>query len=323
MPEITVVHLLRHGEVHNPGGVLYGRLPGYRLSELGLSMAERVAEATAHRDLAVIRSSPLERAQQTAEPLAARHGITVGLDDRLIEAANVFEGLTFGVGDGSLRNPSHWRHLYNPFRPSWGEPYRALVARVLAAMATAREQAAGREALLVSHQLPIWITRCAVEGRRLWHDPRKRECSLASLTSFTYEADRIVAVEYSEPAADLLPARGRSKPGAGGAHQPLGGRCGSGRTAADHRDGLLVGPGRRRRRRERAGVRRGERHGHRHPRGEAAGCPGPRRTDPGRQHVPLGRPSRSGRGGQRLGVLVRAVPGRGAHPGLAVETSAQ
>jgi broad specificity phosphatase PhoE len=60
--------------------------------------------------------------------------------------------------------------------------------------------------VLVSHQLPIWVTRCQVEGRRLWHDPRSRECSLASLTSFTYRGDEIVAVTYSEPARDLLPA---------------------------------------------------------------------------------------------------------------------
>jgi broad specificity phosphatase PhoE len=69
------------------------------------------------------------------------------------------------------------------------------------------DEVAGHEAVIVSHQLPIWVTRLAVEGRRLWHDPRKRECSLASLTTFTYEDDAIVSVAYSEPAADLLPAK--------------------------------------------------------------------------------------------------------------------
>ena len=214
MADLTVVHLLRHGEVHNPDGVLYGRLPGFVLSERGQAMARRIAQATADRDITVVTASPLERAQQTAAPIAEAHGTAIGSDDRLIEASNVFEGLTFGVGDGSLRNPSHWRHLYNPLRPSWGEPYRDQVDRMLAAMRAARDQAHGHEALLVSHQLPIWVTRSAVEGRRLWHDPRNRDCSVASLTSFTFDGDEIVAVEYREPAADLLPAGKHTKPGA-------------------------------------------------------------------------------------------------------------
>ncbi|MBM7791249.1 histidine phosphatase family protein [Tenggerimyces flavus] len=203
----TIVHLLRHGEVHNPTKVLYGRLPNYHLSELGLKMAERVAETVAHRDIVRVVASPLERAQETAEPIATALGKDIGTDPRVIEAANVFEGQTFGVGDGSLKKPQSWWHLRNPFRPSWGEAYREIVVRMLAAMADARRDAEGHEALLVSHQLPIWTVRSYVEGRHLWHDPRKRQCSLASLTSFTYEDERIASVTYSEPAADLLPVR--------------------------------------------------------------------------------------------------------------------
>ncbi len=206
MSEHTVVHLLRHGEVHNPGGVLYGRLPGYQLSELGRAMAQRIAEHLSDADIAHVGASPLERAQETAQPIAAAHELPIAVDGRLIEADNVFEGLTFGVGDGALTRPRHWKDLRNPFRPSWGEPYKAQALRMLGAMAAARDAACGHEALLVSHQLPIWTTRTHVEGRRLWHDPRNRECSLASLTSFTYRADEIVAVTYSEPARDLLPA---------------------------------------------------------------------------------------------------------------------
>lgn len=206
MSEHTVVHLLRHGEVHNPEGVLYGRLPGYRLSELGRAMAQRIGEHLSDADIAHVGASPLERAQETAQPIAAAHELPIAVDGRLIEADNVFEGLTFGVGDGALTRPRHWKDLRNPFRPSWGEPYRAQALRMLGAMAAARDAARGHEALLVSHQLPIWTTRTHVEGRRLWHDPRNRECSLASLTSFTYRGDEIVAVTYSEPARDLLPA---------------------------------------------------------------------------------------------------------------------
>src|SRR5262249_10932210 len=132
-------------------------------------------------------------------------------DERVIEADNVFEGLRFGVGDGSLRKPSAWKHLYNPFRPSWGEPYKDIVVRMLAAMHDAREAAAGHEPLIVSHRLPVWTARSFIEGRRLFHDPRKRECSLASLTSFTYSGDRVTLVSYSEPAADLVPVKAAKK----------------------------------------------------------------------------------------------------------------
>ncbi|HEY7044719.1 MAG TPA: histidine phosphatase family protein [Nocardioidaceae bacterium] len=207
----TVIHLLRHGEVDNPKGILYGRLPGYHLSELGRQMAERVAKTLSGRDITHLVSSPLERAQETARPSADALGLEIVSDKRVIEAENAFEGLRFGVGDGSLRKPSAWKHLYNPFRPSWGEPYKDVVVRMLAAMHDARETATGHEALIVSHQLPVWIVRSFVEGRRLFHDPRKRECSLASLTTFTYSGDRVTTVSYSEPAADLVPVRARKK----------------------------------------------------------------------------------------------------------------
>ncbi|MFD7119628.1 histidine phosphatase family protein [Streptomyces sp. NPDC059883] len=204
--EITVVHLVRHGEVHNPDGVLYGRRPGYHLSELGRQMADRVAEYLADRDIAYVVASPLERAQETAAPVAKSHGLALDTDDRLIEAANVFEGKAFGVGDGALRRPGNWRYLTNPFRPSWGEPYIEQVVRMMGALNAARDAARGHEAVCVSHQLPIWIVRSFVERRRLWHDPRRRQCTLASLTSFTYQGDKIVSVGYSEPARDLVPA---------------------------------------------------------------------------------------------------------------------
>jgi broad specificity phosphatase PhoE len=206
MSDTTIVHVLRHGEVHNPEGVLYGRLPGYHLSDLGHEMADRVAEHLKGDDVVHVVSSPLERARETAAPAAAMLGLDVAVDERLIEAGNVFEGKTFGVGDGSLRRPAHWVHLRNPFRPSWGEPYTRIAERMLAAIAGARDAARGHEALCVSHQLPIWTARSFATGRRLWHDPRKRQCALASLTSFTYRGDDLVSVSYEEPARDLLPA---------------------------------------------------------------------------------------------------------------------
>lgn len=210
-PVTSVVHLLRHGEVDNPQGILYGRLPDFHLSDIGQQMAERVAKTLTGRDITYVVASSLDRAQETAKPSAETFGLDVVTDDRVIEAANKFEGQHFAVGDGSLRKPRMWRHLYNPFLPSWGEPYKDIAVRMLAAMHDAREAAAGHEALIVSHQLPIWTARSYIEARRLWHDPRKRQCSLASLTTFTYDDDRVVSVAYSEPAADLVPVRADKK----------------------------------------------------------------------------------------------------------------
>jgi broad specificity phosphatase PhoE len=203
----TVVHVVRHGEVHNPAGVLYGRLPDYHLSELGQAMAERIATSMAGREVTYLVSSPLERARETIAPSARLLGIEPEVDVRLIEAANVFEGKRFGVGDGALRKPSAWWHLRNPFRPSWGEPYDVIAARMMAALEDAAARADGHEAVVVSHQLPIWTLRNAAERTRYWHDPRVRQCSLASVTSITLEGRDVVSVSYSEPAADLLPIR--------------------------------------------------------------------------------------------------------------------
>ncbi len=208
--ERTVVHLLRHGEVHNPDRILYGRLTGFGLSELGAAMAQAAAEALAGRDLRYLASSPLQRAQQTAAAVARAFGLEIACDERLIEPTNVFEGQPFAGGGAPLVALRAWRHLYNPFRPSWGEPYSAIAERMAAVLADARDRARGAEAVCVSHQLPIWTARRAAEGRPLWHHPAHRLCGLASLTSFCYQGDDLLAVRYSEPAGAVsrLPERG-------------------------------------------------------------------------------------------------------------------
>ncbi|MGH3683476.1 MAG: histidine phosphatase family protein [Pseudonocardiaceae bacterium] len=199
----TVVHLMRHGAVHNPDGILYGRLPGYRLSDLGVRQAEQVAAHLGQHDVVHVVASPMLRAQQTAGSIAARHGLDVVTDDGLIEADNVFEGARVSVGDGALRNPRNWPALRNPFRPSWGEPYREIAGRMLDATRRARERAAGHEAVCVSHQLPICMLRRHLAGQRLWHDPRRRQCAVASLTSLVFAGDALVDVVYSQPAGRI------------------------------------------------------------------------------------------------------------------------
>ena len=201
----STVHVVRHGEVENPNKILYGRQTGWRLSQRGQEMAEVIGDWSKSLDLGALHVSPLQRAQETAAPIARAHSLDIHTDERLIEAANVFEGKSFELGSGVLKHPKSWRHLYNPWKPSWGEPYEEQISRMLAAIFDANKAAQGKDAIVVSHQLPIWILRSAVEGRRLMHDPRKRICTLASVTSFHLDDDGMISgVSYEEPAKHLL-----------------------------------------------------------------------------------------------------------------------
>ncbi|WP_230006495.1 histidine phosphatase family protein, partial [Microbacterium sp. Bi128] len=128
------LHLVRHGEVHNPRRVLYGRLPGFGLSVDGRRMARQAAEYIRglERPVGALVASPLQRTRESAEPFVELFGIESFIDDRVIEPTNVFEGRRM---KRALANPLNWRHLARPAIPSWGEPYERVVARVTEAMA--------------------------------------------------------------------------------------------------------------------------------------------------------------------------------------------
>lgn len=205
----TIVYVCRHGQVDNPDHVLYGRLPGYGLSALGHAMAERLGEHFADVPLQHLRVSPLQRAKETLAPIAAGHpDLEIVEDPRLIETANILEGQSFGRFNQRLLFPQNLWHLRNPLRPSWGEPYPQIAQRMRAAIADAAASVPeGGKALIVSHQLPIYIARLDAEGRSFVHNPATRDCRLASVTAFHFLDGRIVGVDYSEPAADFYPAK--------------------------------------------------------------------------------------------------------------------
>jgi len=205
--EPTIVHVCRHGQVENPDHILYGRAEGFRLSALGQRMAERLGEFFAGVGVQHLRTSPLERATQTIAPVAAAFpDVEVVVDHRLIEAANTLEGRSFGRFNERLLLPQNLWHLRNPLRPSWGEPYGAVAARMRAAIADAAASVPpGGRAVLVSHQLPIYTARLDAEGRPLVHNPARRQCRQCSVTSFHVLEGRVVRVEYAEPCADLYP----------------------------------------------------------------------------------------------------------------------
>ena len=200
---ITIVHLVRHGEVFNPEKILYGRLPGYHLSARGESMAAAAATSFSGHDVAVLRSSPLERAQETAAPFAEKLRLDVTLDDRLLEAGNQFEGLRVRSWRSQLWNPVRWPLMRNPITPSWGEPYTEIAQRMTEAIDDARAAASGREAILVSHQLPIVCIQRLAQGLPFAHNPAVRECNLASVSSLVFRDDLLIDYRYAEPAQEI------------------------------------------------------------------------------------------------------------------------
>jgi broad specificity phosphatase PhoE len=198
------IHLVRHGEVDNPNGVLYGRLPNFALSALGRQMAQVSADELASTGANYTRliSSPLLRTLQSARPISEALKLSVSTEDLIIEPTNIFEGKKVGLATVTA-NPAYLLKLYNPFQPSWGEPYKQIVARMTEALRRAWDETATGEVVMVSHQLPIWALHLASTGKPLWHDPRSRRCDLSSITSFEFVGGKLKEVDYRDPALSL------------------------------------------------------------------------------------------------------------------------
>ncbi len=198
------IHLIRHGEVHNPDGVLYGRLPHFALSAKGHDMAALAAAAlkAERRPISALYASPLLRTRASAEHVQEAFGLQLNTDERLIEPHNIFEGRRLSAGHILVR-PHLYFHLRNPIQPSWGEPYVQVAGRMMAAITDAWQKAPDGDVVLVSHQLPIVMVQRALAGEQLAHNPKKRRCSLSSITTLERQGDRFVEVDYRDPAAGL------------------------------------------------------------------------------------------------------------------------
>ena len=199
-PGVATVHLVRHGEVENPKGIIYGRLPGYHLSERGRRQAELVAERLAGADVGTVRASPLERAQETAAPIAERHGVEIVTDERLIESANKLEGVGRTL-EALFRSPRHWLRFRNPLKPSWGESFGDIRARMLEAIWEAIEQSPGHDIVVVSHQTPVLVARLALARRRVPPWLAFTPCETGSVTTLELEGDRVLSASYFRPVA--------------------------------------------------------------------------------------------------------------------------
>lgn len=207
---MKTLHFVRHGSVHNPEGIVYGRLPGYYLSQKGCLEAFTAGivlsdyETQSKTTITAVYHSPLDRAEQTAKVIRGwtqyAEPPRVEVREGLIECGQVFEGQKFPSPE-ALRNPSNWKYLRSPFRPSWGEPYTEIFERMHStaqhALADIRD---GEAAVLVGHQVPIVIYRRGIEGKPFFHDPAVRQCDPASITTVQYDnLNNPISLSYTNP----------------------------------------------------------------------------------------------------------------------------
>jgi len=192
------IHLVRHGEVENPKGVIYGRLPGYNLSERGRRQAEEAGRHLSSADVGALWASPLERAQETAAAISQHHHTEIVTDQRLIESDTTLEGVGHTIW-ALIRSPRHWWQFRNPWRPSWGEAFSEIRARMVSAVADATASAGGREVVIVSHQTPVLVARLALVRRNTAPWIAGLPCQTGSVTTMVLDAGRVVKASYFVP----------------------------------------------------------------------------------------------------------------------------
>ncbi len=201
----TLIYLVRHGSVQNPQGVLYGRLPGFHLSEEGKAQAAAAAEALRGVPLAALYSSPQTRAVETAEAILRCHQklAPVRLTDLLNEVYTPYQGKVLA----DLRRPG-W-DLYAGVKPPYENPAEIL-ARVQRFLAQVRQEYPGQQVAGVTHGDPISFTILWAKGEKDLHarhhldrlglaDHYPAPASITTLTYKTEDPDEVPEVKYVRP----------------------------------------------------------------------------------------------------------------------------
>ena len=201
----TRIHLVRHAEVENPANVWYGLLDGFPLSEQGRQTADALGRHFVSHPLAAIYASPLTRAVETAEPIAGTHGLEIATCPDIIETQTYLQGQP--ADRRVFRKVRNLRYFVNPFRPTWGEPYRSVATRMVRAIDAMRVAHPGKEVVAVSHMTPIMVARLAVEGRALPPWLAGIACLRGSVTTLVYEDGDYARTEYREVGSAALLGR--------------------------------------------------------------------------------------------------------------------
>ena len=215
----TTIHFIRHGKVENPDHLLYERLPGFHLSDLGRRMARAAADYAAAdpqlSSVVAVYSSPLDRTRETAgiiigalNKVRVERGeqpLELQTDNRIIEAGNEFRGKRIGYGEGALWRNGNWHLVRNLWKPSWGESYQHIAARVGDFAQEKVREYAGKQIIAVSHESPIWSYRHLLETGHPEHNMVLRHTALASVTSITYDSEtgKMLSISYADPAKDV------------------------------------------------------------------------------------------------------------------------
>ena len=168
------LHFIRHGQVFNPEGVIYERLDGFGLSDMGWKIATIAADKSHEMNVTRVVSSPLQRARESVKPWLDNTGLELEVDARVIENWNKLKGLRPGV-KSLAKKPWLLRHFHNPKKPSWSEPYQEIQTRMLEAARDLWDSTDSGDVVIVSHQLPIVMLQRTAQGAPLARDPRKRE----------------------------------------------------------------------------------------------------------------------------------------------------
>ncbi len=179
------VHLVRHGEVDNPEHVVYGRMPGFGLTDRGRRQAADAGRYLRRRPIVAVWSSPLRRAVATADAIAQPHGLPVHVDDELTEwkLADRWQGIVWE--DLPERFPGELEtYLESPWDlPFAPESLEACADRMAKAVVRACEDHRTGDVVVVSHQDPVQAVRLLLTGRTLreQHDHKPEHATVITL----------------------------------------------------------------------------------------------------------------------------------------------
>lgn len=162
----TTIYLVRHGEVHNPENLIYGRIPGYRLNENGRKQAELLGKFLSTKTIQAIYASPLQRANETAHILSSfLPPAPFSHDERLIEVGSPLQGKPTAIFE--TISPIKFNFYLDEYIQQGGESIETIWKRMSTALTDIQQKHEGQEVVAVSHGDPIMITRAFHRGEPL------------------------------------------------------------------------------------------------------------------------------------------------------------
>ena len=197
MSDVTTIHLIRHGEVHNPEKIYYGRLPGFYLSDCGRLQAAATAQLLTTHKLDAIYTSPMERAIETAEIIVQQQdGLALQESDTIKEVYSPFDGQPI-----SSMVARTW-DIYSGTEAPYEQPADVL-KRVLDYVDQVRQQHSGQRVALVTHGdivmfMTLWANALPLhaETTQNFYPEYLGHASISTCTYRTDAAAEIPTLEY-------------------------------------------------------------------------------------------------------------------------------